>query len=129
MTKFVLDAALDAYLAYIADLGDKLIICSTAPTTFTEANVTYNLGAVTLTEGGGNGDYTIGNGDTNGRKLTVAQQTGISVTASATATHIAIVDSVGSVLLVVTSLSSSQAVTSGNTATVNAFDLEVADAA
>lgn len=82
----------------------------------------------TVTAGAGNGDFTKGDGDTNGRKLTTLQQTGVSITNSGTAQHIALLDVAGTELLAVTTCTS-QAVTSGNTATINAFDIEISDAA
>lgn len=66
------------------------------------------------------------NGDTNGRKLTVAQQATITVDSSGTAQHIALADSANSKLLYVTTCTS-QALTSGNTVTVPAWDIEIAD--
>jgi hypothetical protein len=81
------------------------------------------LASTTLTAGDGNGDYTIANGDTSGRKLTVAQQASISISASGTATHVVLDD--GTNIYVTTC--TSQALTSGGTVTVPAFDIEVAD--
>ena len=74
MAKFVPDSTLDDFLAVIADAGTRVHICSTQPTNFTEADSTYELGQVTTTAGAGNGDWTLANGDTNGRKLTLSQQ-------------------------------------------------------
>ena len=127
MGKFVPDATLDRFLATIADDGLRVHICSTQPTTYTEAITTYNLGTITTTAGAGNGDWTIGNGDTSGRKLTMVQQTGVSITASGDAQHIAITDATDTLYAVTTC--TTQTVTSGNTATINAFDLEILDAA
>lgn len=127
MAKLVPDARLDAMLATIADNCTRVTICSTQPTTYTEGNATYALADVTVTAGAGNGDFTIGNGDTNGRKLTLLQQTGVTVDTSGTAQHIALLDVTNSALLAVTTCTS-QAVTSGNTATINAFDIEISDA-
>ena len=126
MAKSVTDAVLDAALDHVADAGDRLFVCSSEPTNYTEASSTYMLAQHTMTEGDGGGDYTIANGDTSGRKLTVSQQADISITNSGTAGHVCIADSVGTVLLIVTTCTS-QALTSGNTVTVPAFDMEIAD--
>jgi len=128
MAKLIPDAVLDDMLGVIADNCTKVTICSTQPTTYTEGNATYALADVTVTAGAGNGDFTLGSGDTSGRKLTLAQQTGVSVDTSGTAAHIALLDVANSALLAVTTCTS-QAVTSGNTATINAFDIEISDAA
>jgi hypothetical protein len=111
----------------IANECTRVTICSTQPTTYTEANATYALADVTVTAGVGNGDFTKADGDTNGRKLTLVQQTGVTVDSSGTAQHIALLDVAGTELLAVTTCTS-QAVTAGNTATINAFDIELSDA-
>lgn len=126
MGKSIADAVLDAALAYVADNGNKLYLCSAEPTTFTEASATYALADATLATGIGGGVYTKANGDTSGRKLTVAAQSAVPVDASGTATHLAICKSGTSALLFVTTCTS-QAVTSGNTVDIAAFDLELRD--
>ena len=126
MAKLVHDDVLDAALSYIADNCKRITVCSTQPTTYTEANATYALADVTTTEGTGGGDFSIGNGDTSGRKLTIAQQATITVDTSGTAAHVALLDVDNSKLLYVTTCTS-QALTSGNTVTIPAFDIEIAD--
>jgi hypothetical protein len=115
------DAYMDAMLALIDD-ADALTICSAEP-----ANVAgiaaVALADVAMTPGAGNGDYTLANGDTSGRKLTVAQQSNMPIDASGTATHVVIDD--GTNLYVTTC--TSQALTSGGTVTTPAWDIEVAD--
>ena len=120
MGKYVIDAALDAMLAFVAECT-RLDVTSDAGT---PANLDNTLANVTLTAGDGNGDYTISNGDTNGRKLTVAQQAGVSVTASGTAKHIAL-SLTGTIRLATTC--TDQVLTLGNTVTIPTFDDEVAD--
>jgi len=127
MGKLVPDARLDIFLAAIADECTRVTICSSQPTTYTEGNATFALADVTVTAGAGDGDFTIGNGDTNGRKLTLLQQTGVTVDSNGTAAHIALLDVSGTELLAVTTCTS-QSVTAGNTATINAFDIEISDA-
>lgn len=127
MGKLIPDARLDIFLDAIANECTRVTICSTQPTTYTEANATYALADVTVTAGAGNGDFTKGDGDTNGRKLTLLQQTGVTIDSGGTAAHIALLDVAGTELLAVTTCTS-QAVTSGNTATINAFDIEISDA-
>ena len=124
MAKSVHDDVLDASHDKTATAG-SLSVCSAQPTTRTEALVTYALATHAMTTGDGNGDYTIANGDTSGRKITVAQQTGITVTATGTANHIALCD--GTTLLRVTTCTSQVLSATGNTITVNAWDAEIAD--
>ena len=128
MAKTVDDIVLDASLNQIKTTADKLVVCIGAPVSYAEANTNSpggkRCGVRAITPANFAGPV---NGDVSGRKLTINQQTGITVDVSGTADHVALVDDTTSVLLAVTSLSASQAVTAGNTMTVNAFDLEIAD--
>lgn len=123
MAKFANDDVMDAALHEIAE-GNILTVCSQQPTTRAEAITTYKLADVALTPGDGNGDFTISNGDTNGRKVRIAEQADIPVDSGGDATHVAICD--GTRLLLVTTCTS-QELTAGNTITVPAFDDEIAD--
>jgi len=119
MAKFASDAVLDALLDKVAT-GVTLTVCSAQPTSYAEATSTYKLADVTID----GSDFTKNDGDVSGRKVTVAEQEDVDVDSTGTATHVAICD--GSVLLYVTTCTS-QALTSGNTVTVPAWDIEVAD--
>lgn len=123
MAKWANDNMMDAALDYVAT-GNIMTVCSAQPTTRTEAVTTYALADIALTPGDGNGDFTIANGDVSGRKLTITQQADVNIDADGTATHVAICD--GTNLLYVTTCTS-QALTSGNTVTFPAWDIEVAD--
>jgi hypothetical protein len=130
MAKYQIDAMLDAALAYITANTTQLCVCSAQPTTYAEATTTYDGGAskykLALKGGLTSGSFTgPANGDTSGRKITVNQQATITVDASASATHIALCS--GTTLLYVTTCTS-QALTVGNTVTVPAWDIEIADA-
>ena len=130
MTKSAVDSLSQAYLNELINLGDQMNVCYQAPTSYTEAVVEsgtgFSIGVKTLTLSEGQGTYTSADGDSSGRKVTVAQQTSITMSYDANANHIAIVSTANSALLIVTSLTS-QAVVAGNSATVSAFDLEVRD--
>lgn len=73
-----------------------------------------------------NSDYTKADGDTNGRKVTVAAKSGITVDTSGTATHVALVSSGDTTVRYVTTCTS-QALTSGNTVNFPAWKVEFAD--
>lgn len=122
MAKSVHNDVLDAALNYIKDNCTRLVVCSAEPTTFAEANATYALADVTVDST----DFTVADGDTSGRKVTVAAQTGVSVDTSGTVTHVALLDVDDSKLLYVTT-SPSQGVSSGGTVDVGAWDVEIAD--
>ena len=128
MAKFLSDTVLDAALDVIAT-ADTLIICAGEPADYTDATTDSGSGGHALGEVSvSSGDFTKADGDTSGRKITCAQQTGVTIDVSGTADHVALVDVGTTTLLAVTTITS-QAVTSGNTATINAFDLELADVA
>lgn len=101
--------------------GNIQTVCSSQPTTRTEAVTTYALADVTMTPGT---DYTLADGDTSGRKCTVAAKSGVTIDTSGTATHVAICD--GTNLLFVTTCTS-QALTGGGTVDIPAWKVEVAD--
>lgn len=116
------NSVFDAMLDKIAT-ATRLVVTSAEPANFAGI-AAVALADVTLTAGNGNGDYTIADGDTSGRKITVGAQSSFPVDASGTATHVCLDD--GSTLLYVTTCTS-QALTSGNTVSTPAFDIEVAD--
>ena len=106
----------DAALNVIVNATKTLHITSQQVSTF--ANVaTYTLGNKTSPSVGAPANHT------TGRKVTVAAITGGSVTATGTATHYAVVDTANSKVLASQALSASQAVTSGNTFSLAAFDI------
>ena len=119
MAKYANDSVMDAALDKIAT-GTILTVCSQQPTTRTEAVTTYKLADVAID----GSDFAKANGDTSGRKVTIAQQADIPIDTSGSATHIAICD--GSALLYVTTCTA-QDLVSGNTVTVPAWDVEIAD--
>ena len=123
MAAYLNDAILDGGLTILDTLGDKLHICSAQPANFAGV-AAVDLGNKTSISIGAPAD-----GTTNGRRVTVAAITGGSVTASGTATHYAIVDTTNSRLLAANTLAASQAVTSGNTFSLAAFDITIPDPA
>lgn len=122
MGKFMADPVPDAQLDKMATSINQTI-CSAEPANYAGI-AAVTLAASVLTAGDGNGDYTIANGDASGRKLTVAQQTGVSITADGDATHVVYDD--GSTLLFGTTCTT-QTLTNGGTLTVPAHDFEIAD--
>ena len=123
MAKAIPDAILDKTLDEIAT-ATRMILCNAQPTTYTEANATFALSDVTLA----GGDFSKANGDTSGRKVTIAAKTGVLIDTSGTGNHIALVRVSDTTLIYVTTCSS-QAVTANGSNTVNfpAWDIEIAD--
>lgn len=122
---FLSDNVLDNGLAYAVSNATRVDICSQEPANYTEATSTYTLGNKTgLTVGSPQ------NGDTSGRKVTVPSFSDGSVTGTDTASHQALSKPTATTELVAArALSASQAVTSGNTFGLTAWDIEIPDAA
>ena len=125
MAALVADRVLDNGLSVLDSEADKIYICSTEPTTYTEATSTYALGNKNFGAGGVCGSPAAGTSPT-GRKVTTTAVTDGSVTADGTAAKWAIVDSANSRLLARGNLSSSVGVTNGSQFTLGAFDIKLA---
>ncbi len=121
MAKWADDTVMDGALDIVAGCT-ILTVCSAQPTTYAEATSTYKLADVVVDSG----DFSKANGDSSGRKVTVAQQASVPIDSTGTATHVALAISGSSALKYVTTCTS-QSLTSGGTVTVPAWDIEVAD--
>lgn len=126
MAKFSPDAIMDAGLAVIA-LADECYVCSTQPANYAGIAAVTLAGPIVMTPGAGNGDYTLADGDVSGRKLTVAAQNGASVTGTGTAGHIVLATGGATDLIRAITTCTSQALTSGNTVNIPAWDWEILD--
>ena len=117
------DDVLDAALDHIDTHGGRMDICSQEPANYTEATSTYTLGNKTSPT-----VSTPQDGDTNGRKVVISAISDGSVTGTGTASHWALSKTTATTaLLAAQSLSSSQAVTSGNTFTLTEIDITIPD--
>lgn len=122
MGKATPDVVLDKMADYILGAADKLYVTSAEPANYA------GIAAVALADVAiDSSDFTKANGDTNGRKVTIAQQSNMPIDSSGTATHVVLAkDAATSELLYVTTCTS-QALTAGGTVTTPAWDIEVAD--
>jgi hypothetical protein len=123
MAKFASDTFLDGALNILKNNGNRMVALPSQPADYAAADAA-KLAQVTMASG----DYTLADGLTSGRRVTVAAKTGVSITTSGTANHLAILDTVNSRLLYVTTCPS-QGVTSGGTVSFDAWDVEIRDAA
>lgn len=121
---FINDRVFDNGLTVLDTEANRLDICSTEPASYAAATSTNTLGNKTSLSIAAPAD-----GSPNGRSVTVASFTDGAVTATGTATHWAITDTVNSRLLATGALSASQAVTSGNTFSLGSFAVRIPDAA
>jgi hypothetical protein len=126
MGKACPDAVMDVFLEEIAE-ADELYVCSAEPANYAGIAAVALAGPVALTPGGGNGDFTIANGDTSGRKLTIAQQAAIPIDANGNATHIVLAVGGATDVLKYVTTCTSQALVDTGTVTVPAWDIEIAD--
>ncbi len=118
---FISNEVFDQGLDYAETNGTRIDICSSEPATYGAVSG-VSLGNKTGLNTGATED-----GDTDGRKVVVPAITDGSVTSTGTASHWALTDGT-SILVATGSLSSSQAVTSGNTFTLGAIDITIRDA-
>ena len=118
MAKFIPDSIIDLMLDQAA--GTQIHVCSAQPTNYA------GIAAVQLATAAA-GSYTKANGDTSGRKNTQAGTTATPITATGTATHVAISNNSNTLYLVTTC--TSQALTSGGTVDIGSFAHEISDPA
>lgn len=121
MTKYATTGSYDAMLGYIDDATQLSVV--------TSFSVTYSDlasgGAVLAYTTVGAGDFTIANGDSSGRKVTVAQKASITINSTGTATHVALLKTATSEIIYITECTA-QSLTSGGTVTVPSWKIEVA---
>ena len=124
MAKLASDATIDGGLDYIAATSKKVFICTTAAVaSYGDVSTQYNLTsgkAITSTHW----TKADGDGGGGGRKITVLQQSSLSVSKTGTAGHVAVTSS--DTLLFVTTCTT-QALTTGNTVTIPAWKVEIGD--
>ena len=128
MAKLVIDACLDAALNYLKTNGTRMCICDSQPTTYslavnTSVSSGYMLAAVSISSA----DFTgPADGGTSGRKITINAQSSISITATGSAAHVAIVDVSSTALLYVTTCTA-QSLTATNKVNSPAWVIELRD--
>ena len=120
MAKQVADAVLDAALTEIATSTTQTV-CSAEPANYAGI-AAVTLAAVTVA----GADFTIADGTTSGRKTTVAEQAGVSITASGDADHTVLDDGI---TMLYGTTAPTQTLTSGGTVTVAAWAVELQDPA
>jgi len=122
MAKFMPDANIDAML--VLSEGDEVHVCAGQPTTAVEATTTFQLASQAI----GGANYAKANGDASGRKNTLTPPTGTAIDNTGTADHVAVTSGTGTTLELVTTVTA-QALTSGGTVDIGAFDHEIGDLA
>lgn len=122
MARVIADSVLNAALSHIQNNVNQLVLIDTAP-----ADRTAALASALATHTVGAGDCTIANGDFSGRKLTLAAQTGISVTDTGNYNHAVLLSATE--ILAILEADTTRALVNGDTVNLAAFDIEVGDPA
>jgi len=122
MAKWCNSAMLDAALNYIKNNVTRLEVCKDQPATVAQATGTLHVASTTISSE----DFTLANGDTSGRKVTVAAKNGLNIDVVASGTHIALLDVSSNTLYYVTTVSPLWLIT-GGTVNVGSWKIEIAD--
>ncbi len=117
MAKAMTNALIDGGLTKRGTMT-RVTVLSGQPTSILD--ITTNL--MLATTSCASGDFTLAAGDVSGRKSTIAQKTGVSITNSGTATHVSLDDGTDWEVTTCTS----QALTAGGTVTIPAWKREIA---
>ena len=123
MAKYQIDAMLDAALNYIKTNTRKMSVCTTMPTTYTQATSTYKLAmksSMSSTDFTGPAD-----GTTSGRKVTINAQAAVTVDTGGTALFVALCSD--DTLLYVTTCTS-MVLVQAETVDIPAWNIEIGDA-
>lgn len=124
MPKSVNDAVLDAALNVIKTNDIRQAICSADPVNYA------GIAAVLLAEATmASGDFTIADGTTSGRKITMAAKSGNLITTSGTATHVVLHDNSSIMHYGTTCTSQALTANGSNTVSLPAWTIEIADPA
>lgn len=127
MAKFVSDTVIDQALNYIKNNAEQVVICAGQPSNYSDATTDSGSGGNALGESAvSTGDFTVADGDTSGRKITMGTKS-VTIDVTGTADHVALVDDTNTELLLVTTMASSS-VTASEIRTIEAFDEEILDA-
>lgn len=121
MAKYTLPALLDGPLTEVRNTATRMVVTNGQPASFAAAN-SGKLAEVTMAPG----DFTLGAGSPNGRRLTVAAKAGVAVIASGSGDHVALLDVTNSRLLHVTTCPAVSLV-SGGTVDIAGWSIQFGD--
>jgi hypothetical protein len=123
MAKAAENAFIDGALNILKTTAIRQVVCSSQPSgsppTVAQIN-TVRLAEVVMA----NADFTVADGDTSGRKVTMTAKAGVPITAPGSATHV-VLDNGTNGLYCTTC--TSVALTSGNTVNIPTWKIEIAD--
>lgn len=120
MAKSVSSNVLDAALDYIIANGITMYACSGEPANY-DGIAAVALADVALT----GDDYTKASNGDGGRKVTIAEKTGVTIDASGTATHIALAKTTATTQLIYVTTCTSLYLTAAQTMTFGTWYIEL----
>jgi hypothetical protein len=126
MAKWSNDTVMDTALSALRENVKQIAVCEGQPAGYDSA-VTQGAQMLALTAVSGASFAALADGDTNGRKMTVNQHSGLTVSATGGGNHIALLSSAAASTLWYVTTATSQSLTSGNSLTINSWDIEIAD--
>lgn len=121
MAKRISSQLLDLALNEVRNTGNLMVGCPSEPASFGAAQ-SSKLVETTMAPA----DYTIGAGSPSGRRVTTAAKNSLTPLANGTVNHIAILDTAGSRLLLVTTCPA-QAVTITGSVNIQSLTLDIRD--
>lgn len=119
MGKFASTEVLDGSLNIVRG-ADRMVALGGEPATYAAA-FAGRLAEAALT----GADFALAAGDVSGRKVSVAARSGLPVLSAGTADHVALIDTVGSRLLYVTTCPA-QALVAGGVVSIAGWSVEIA---
>ena len=98
MAKWQNDTMLDQALSWVKTNTAQVVVCSSQPTTYAQANSSYKLGKASYTITGSPANYA------SGRQITVQAASSIAITSAGAMAHIALIKDASSLLAYVTTI-------------------------
>jgi len=126
--KFVNDDVLDTMLAAIA-AATSMTLCTDSSTDYALVSDTSDTRVLAKQDGLTTGSFTIANGDVSGRKVTPDSQDSVDVIRTGVPDNLYLNDTEAGIIVLVTTVTSTQQLTTGNKVNVPGFDDEVRDPA
>lgn len=132
MAKYLIPSVLDQALAVLAQRAELLCLCAGAPGDAEDAAAPpvrggRMLARRSLRPGLGAGDFSLAPGSRSGRRLILAEQSGLEAVAEGRADHLALLGGGGAVLLCLTPLAQPCLLAAGCRIALAAVSIEIAD--
>jgi len=124
--KLVNNDALDALLQAIA-AATSMTLCTDSSTDFALVSDTTDTRVLAKVASLTTGNFTIQNGDVSGRKITPDSQDSVDVIRTGVPDNLYLNDTGNSKVLLITTVTSTQQLTTGNKVNIPGFDDEVRD--